>query len=58
MKDELRTKETYERGISDIKAQKRKFRGTEVYEVRRIMDQEKNKAFIKGFLKRMGSEEK
>ena len=54
----LITKEVYERGISDIKAQKRKFRGTDVYEVRRIMDQEKNKAFIQGFLKRMGNEEK
>lgn len=54
----LITKEAYERGISDIKAQKRKFRGTDVYEVRRIMDQEKNKAFIKGFLKRMADEEK
>ena len=49
----LMTKEIYERGISDIKAEKRKFKGTEVYEVRRIMDQEKNKAFIQGFLKRM-----
>ena len=54
----LITKEVYERGISDIKAQKKKFKGTEVYEIRRIMDQEKNKAFIQGFLKRMGNEGK
>jgi len=52
----LITKEAYERGISDIKAQKKKFKGTDVYEVRRIMDQEKNKAFIHGFLKRMKKE--
>ncbi len=54
----LITKEAYERGISDIKAQKKKFRGTDVYEVRRIMDQEKNQKFIQGFLKRMGNEGK
>lgn len=54
----LITKEVYERGISDIKAQKKKFRGTEVYEIRRIMDQEKNQKFIQGFLKRIGNEGK
>jgi hypothetical protein len=54
----LMTKEIYERGISDIKAEKRKFKGTEVYEVRRIMDNEKNKAFIQGFLKRMEKDNK
>ncbi len=54
----LITKEAYERGISDIKAQKRNLKGTDIYEVRRIMDQEKNQKFIQGFLKRMGSEGK
>ena len=54
----LITKEVYERGISDIKAQKKKFRGTDVFEIRRIMDQEQNKAFISGFLRRMENEGK
>ncbi len=54
--DILITKETYERGISEIKAQKKQIKGSDIYEVRRIMDQEKNKKFIQGFLKRMENE--
>ena len=51
-------KEAYERGISDIKASKKNIKGTDVFEIRRIMDQEGNKRFIQGFLKRMEAEKK
>jgi len=49
----LVTKEAYEHGINEIKAQKKKIAHGEVYEVRRVIYQDKNKAFIKGFLDRM-----
>ncbi len=49
----LLTKEAYEKSSGGIKASK-KVEG--VYEVKRIIDAEKNKKFIDGFLKRIGSE--
>jgi len=54
----LVTKEAYDRGISEIKAQKKNIGKTEVYEVRKVIDKEKNKKFIEGFLKRMKDEKK
>ncbi len=49
----LVTKEAYERGISELKAEKRKVQDLEVYELRDVIDQEQNKKFLKGFLGRM-----
>jgi len=49
----LVTKESYEKGISEIKAEKRKIAGGDVYELRQVLDTKKNKKFIQGFLKRM-----
>ena len=56
-KQTLVTKKAYERGISEIKAEKIKFNGGEVYEVKGVVDHEKNKEFIKGFLNRQNQEE-
>jgi len=53
----LVTKEAYESGISEIKADKKEIKGSEVYEVRNVIDKEKNAAFIKGFLERIGKKE-
>jgi len=50
----LVTKEAYEKGISEIKADKKEIKGSEVYEVRNVVDKEKNAQFIKGFLDRLG----
>ena len=52
------TKDTYERAINDIKAVKKKTKDGEVYEVQRILEKEKNHAFIRGFLNRMEKEGK
>jgi len=52
----LVTKEAYERGISEIKADKKRIGDGDVYEVRRVVDSEKNKKFIKGFLERMNKD--
>ncbi len=54
----LMTKDTYERAINDIKAVKKKTKDGEVYEVQRILEKEKNHAFIRGFLNRMEKEGK
>tara|TARA_Y100000310_G_scaffold61798_2_gene57042 strand:- start:1347 stop:3572 length:2226 start_codon:yes stop_codon:yes gene_type:complete len=54
----LVTKEAYEKGISEIKAEKKEIKGTEVYEVRNVIDKEKNAKFIGDFLKRIGGEKK
>jgi len=54
----LVSKEAYERGISDIKAEKKKIAGGEIYEVRKVIDYEKNQKFIKGFLERMEKDNK
>jgi len=48
----LLTKNAYESAGSEIKVKKH----GDVYEVRRVIDTEKNKAFIDGFLKRIGAE--
>ncbi len=52
----LVTKEAYERGISEIKAEKKQIAGGNVYEVRQIIDHEKNQKFIQGFLERQKKE--
>jgi hypothetical protein len=54
----LVTKNSYERGISDIKVEKKQVAGGEVYEVKNVIDKEKNQKFIAGFLNRMGKENK
>ncbi len=48
----LLTKQAYEKGGSEIKVTKK----GEVYELRRVLDAEKNKKFLDGFLKRIGAE--
>jgi hypothetical protein len=54
----LITDEVYKKGINEIKAEKKEVNGKEVYEVRQVVDKEKNKEFISGFLKRMAGEKK
>ena len=54
----LVTKNSYEKGISEIKAEKKKLKEGEVYEIRSVIDNEKNKKFIKGFLERQKKEKK
>ena len=54
----LVTKESYEKAISEIKAEKKEIKGKEVYEVRSVVDKEKNAKFIGDFLKRIGGEKK
>ena len=49
----LVTKDAYESGISEIKAIKKKVNDGEVYELRAVIDREKNKKFLKGFIERM-----
>jgi hypothetical protein len=49
----LVTKEAYERGISEIKAEKKKIGNGDVYELRRVVDHDQNKKFLKGFVERM-----
>jgi len=51
----LITKESFENGNNEIKADK--VGDGEVYKVRNVVDSEKNKKFIKGFLERMEKEE-
>ncbi len=48
----LLTKDAYEKAGSEVKATKH----GDVYEVRRVLDVERNKAFIDGFLRRIGVE--
>lgn len=55
-KQVLVTKNSYEKGISEIKAEKRKHHNGEYYEVRMVVDTEKNQKFIKSFLDRQGKE--
>ncbi len=50
----LVTKESYEKGISEMKAEKRKIAGGDVYELRQVLDSKKNQKFIQGFLERIG----
>ena len=48
----LLTKEAYEKAMTEVKADKKEINGTEVYEVKKVADYEKNKKFINDFLKR------
>ena len=50
----LVTKDSYERGISEIKVEKKAVAGGDIYELRRVVDKEKNQKFIGEFLKRIG----
>lgn len=50
----LMTKEAYEKAMAEVKADKKIINGTEVYEVKKVADYEKNKKFINDFLKREG----
>jgi hypothetical protein len=52
----LVTQEAFEAGIEGLHCEKRKVKGAEIYEVKRIMDSEKNKEFIKEFLERQKRE--
>ena len=52
----LVTKEAYERAGNDVKAIKQE--GIGVYEIRKVIDAEKNQQFIDGFLKRASVESK
>ena len=54
----LVSKQAYEKGISEIKAEKIKINNADVYELRSIVDHEKNEKFVKSFLDRMEKEEK
>jgi len=48
----LMTKEAYEKAMSEVKTEKKTINGTEVYEVKKVADYDKNRKFIDGFLKR------
>lgn len=48
----LMTKEAYEKAMSEVKAEKKSIDGTEVYEVKKVADYDKNKKFINDFLRR------
>ncbi len=50
----LISKEAYEKGITEIKANKINVNGIECYEVKKVANYEKNKKFIDDFLKREG----
>jgi len=50
----LLSKEAYDKGISNIKADKKKVGDSEVYELKRVIDSEQNKKFVDSFLKRIG----
>jgi hypothetical protein len=50
----LLTKEAFERLGTEVKTEKK----GEFYEIKKVIDQEKNEAFIKGFLERMSKDEK
>lgn len=50
------TKEAYEKCISEVKSDKLEINGKEVYEVKNIVDRDKNKEFISGFLERQRKE--
>jgi len=52
----LLTKSAYERGISEIKANKKNVGGIEFYEITDVVDTDKSKKFIKDFLERQKKE--
>ena len=53
----LVTKQSYERGIAELKVEKKKIGDGEVYELKRVMDHEKNQKFISAFLDRLKKDE-
>ena len=53
----LVSKLAYEAGITSIKAEKKIVNNNEIYEVKEIVDKEKNEKFINEFLGRIGKEE-
>lgn len=50
------TRDAYEKGIAEIKAEKKEIHGLVFYEVKRVVNHEKNEKFIEGFLKRMNKD--
>jgi hypothetical protein len=48
----LMTKEAYEKAMAEVKTEKKTVNGTEVYEVKKVADYDKNKKFINDFLRR------
>lgn len=52
----LVSKEAYQNGISEIKADKKQINGGDVYEIKKVIDHEKNKEFIRKFLERQKRE--
>ncbi len=54
----LVSKEAYQHGIAEIKAEKIKVGNGEIYELKRVIDHEKNQRFIQGFLERMDADKK
>ncbi|MFH1358976.1 MAG: hypothetical protein ABIH37_03755 [archaeon] len=54
----LITRNVFEKGGVEIKGEKKLISSGEVYEVRRVIDREKNQKFIKGFIDRMEKEKK
>lgn len=56
-KQVLISKKSYEKGMTEIKAEKIDKEG-EVYEIKRVVNNEENKVFIKDFLNRMEKDEK
>ena len=53
----LVTKQSYERGIAELKVEKKKIGDGEIYELKRVMDHEKNQKFISAFLDRLKKDE-
>ncbi len=54
----LLSKEIHEKSIDEIKADKKDIQGQEVFKVKQIKDNQRNREFIKEFLKRMEDEKK
>jgi hypothetical protein len=54
----LLTKEIHEKSIDEIRADKKDIQGQEVFKVKQIKDNQRNRQFIKEFLKRMEDEKK
>ncbi len=54
----LLSREAYEKGMTEIKAERRVLQGLEAYEVKSVVDYEKNKKFINSFLDRMDKDNK
>ncbi len=48
----LMTKEAYDKSMTEVNAEKKTINGTDVYEVKKVADYDKNKKFISDFLRR------